>query len=688
MSRDGAPWRPFDLVVQGEAEWSAGHLDRAEALLIQAVNAYRNTEPDGLDFALGRLGAFLCQQGRQDEARGVLEEAIRAKTGIPAIWWDYIGLLAAVDDVDGLAAAVASARKALAAAPSAVELMLQQARRADREKHPRRAENIARRALADASSSGDRAGRWAAIGELGLLVEKRGRDDEARTMWKAAFAEGSADPVTATRYSMALERTKDYSEAVVVLRQALARALPANVEEQLRKRLVRCEAKISPGTAKPADVPAFTVRVGAGVMLPLFQTRLQPPLRRIAITGSAARCLGRRGDTSTIVELAADSGIEVRRTENLPLMDTVWFSADGWGLGSRRAGRIGERLSQLYFLSPDGLIVASGQVPDALSEVAEGPPSLWFVGCRDGKLYAFDRSGAWRWTWSTPGSGGDTGEGQFGPCPYYVVATGSDVVIASWGQLFGIDASGRTKWHVALPNEEQTTYTFSVGGRGSAPGAAEAYRTLGIPQNSDYPTVKTAYRRLALATHPDRNPDDRGAASRFMAVQSAYEAIVSGATDRPRHGAVTISVQFSGMGPLVSSLAGGPTGVVAGSSQGRLYVIDLVGGVRQVRALGRSYVRPLLRADGSIAAAWCEGALSFFRGDSVVNGADVPEPPMGMTCLGAHILHWHRNRVELTDSLGRALWVVDFSKNVAGLAAVEDLVVCGAGVVTGFRVVS
>jgi hypothetical protein len=255
------------------------------------------------------------------------------------------------------------------------------------------------------------------------------------------------------------------------------------------------------------------------------------------------------------------------------------------------------------------------------------------------------------------------------------------------GQLFGIDSSGKTKWHVALPNEEQTRYTFSVGGRGGFD-ATEAYRALGIPTHSDHSAVKTAYRRLALATHPDHNPDDPGAATKFMAVQSAYEAIVSGATDHPGASAITLSVQFSGMGPLVSTLAGGPTGVVAGSSQGRLYVIDVDGVIRQVRALGRSYVRPLLRADGSIAAAWCEGALSFFRGESVVKAADIPEPPMGMTCLGSDVLHWRRNRVELTDSLGRALWIVDFSKNIAGLAAVGNVVVCGAGVLTGFRRIS
>ena len=55
--------------------------------------AYRRAEPDGVDFALGRLGAYLLDRERVDEAAGALDEAIAGGTDIPAIWGDYLGIM-------------------------------------------------------------------------------------------------------------------------------------------------------------------------------------------------------------------------------------------------------------------------------------------------------------------------------------------------------------------------------------------------------------------------------------------------------------------------------------------------------------------------------------------------------------------------------------------------------------------
>ena len=53
------------------------------------------------------------------------------------------------------------------------------------------------------------------------------------------------------------------------------------------------------------------------------------------------------------------------------------------------------------------------------------------------------------------------------------------------------------------------------------------YAILGIPENSQIEVVKTAYRKLAKQYHPDLNPDDAGAESRFHEIQSAYDQITS-----------------------------------------------------------------------------------------------------------------------------------------------------------------
>lgn len=51
------------------------------------------------------------------------------------------------------------------------------------------------------------------------------------------------------------------------------------------------------------------------------------------------------------------------------------------------------------------------------------------------------------------------------------------------------------------------------------------YEVLGIPRNATPDQVKRAYRKLAKQHHPDRNPGDKTAESRFKEVQAAYEVL-------------------------------------------------------------------------------------------------------------------------------------------------------------------
>jgi hypothetical protein len=51
------------------------------------------------------------------------------------------------------------------------------------------------------------------------------------------------------------------------------------------------------------------------------------------------------------------------------------------------------------------------------------------------------------------------------------------------------------------------------------------YNALGVEPGADEATVKKAYRRKALETHPDHHPDDPQAAAKFHAVNIAYDAL-------------------------------------------------------------------------------------------------------------------------------------------------------------------
>ena len=51
------------------------------------------------------------------------------------------------------------------------------------------------------------------------------------------------------------------------------------------------------------------------------------------------------------------------------------------------------------------------------------------------------------------------------------------------------------------------------------------YEVLGVARDATAEQIKKAYKKLALANHPDRNPGDEGAIERFKEVSEAFEVL-------------------------------------------------------------------------------------------------------------------------------------------------------------------
>src|SRR5204863_270329 len=51
------------------------------------------------------------------------------------------------------------------------------------------------------------------------------------------------------------------------------------------------------------------------------------------------------------------------------------------------------------------------------------------------------------------------------------------------------------------------------------------YKTLGVDKKASAEEIKKAYRKLARRYHPDRNPDDKQAETRFKEISQAYDVL-------------------------------------------------------------------------------------------------------------------------------------------------------------------
>ena len=80
------------------------------------------------------------------------------------------------------------------------------------------------------------------------------------------------------------------------------------------------------------------------------------------------------------------------------------------------------------------------------------------------------------------------------------------------------------------------------------------YEVLGVERTADDAELKTAYRKLAMQFHPDRNPNNPEAEERFKACSEAYQVLSDAdkraAYDRYGHAGVSGASGFGGGSPF------------------------------------------------------------------------------------------------------------------------------------------
>lgn len=108
--------------------------------------------------------------------------------------------------------------------------------------------------------------------------------------------------------------------------------------------------------------------------------------------------------------------------------------------------------------------------------------------------------------------------------------------------------------------------------------AQDYYQLLGVEKSADAAAIKSAFRKLAMKYHPDRNPGDEEAERKFKEIGEAYEVLSDeqkkAAYDRFGHAAF----QQGGMGSAAGGQAGGFGGTGAFSDIFEDIFGDFMGG--------------------------------------------------------------------------------------------------------------
>ena len=110
------------------------------------------------------------------------------------------------------------------------------------------------------------------------------------------------------------------------------------------------------------------------------------------------------------------------------------------------------------------------------------------------------------------------------------------------------------------------------------------YEVLGVAKEASASEIKKAYRKLALKYHPDQNPDDKEAETRFKEAAEAYDVLAdddkrqrydqfghqafSGGGGMGQGGFTNVEDIFSAFGDIFGG-AGGAFGNMFGGGGGR-----------------------------------------------------------------------------------------------------------------------
>lgn len=340
------------------------------------------------------------------------------------------------------------------------------------------------------------------------------------------------------------------------------------------------------------DAPPYDVKVGSAHCRELLLRTRRPMFDRVCLHERTA--VGRprpnvKNQDAVVFDI--DSGRELDRTELEEILRHARKPEDqqSHNLWVARRAAVGEGGSVLEFHafgSPEPVRVV--EVPDATAAIKRTTFG-WYVGCRDGYLYAFTRAGRLLWRWPTPEAEQFEQTGppiaNSRPCPYRVATDGKRALVASWSSIWCVNEDGSTAWGADL-----------------------------------HGLIKPRTRHVGRRELRD--------------AASARTAIA-------REG---ITLRFGNPFLSVSVLAGYQGNWFVGSSNGELFRFDADGRLERRLRLSSGHVRAVFDADGQIAAFASQPNVWYLESDALLRLPDEYQWPYWLHAIGGNYLIGHRPR--------------------------------------------
>ena len=454
----------FEYVQMGEEFCQEQRLHDAERAFQRAIQAYeKQKDVNGVAYVLGRMGNCYEQGNEVDKAIKTYRRAVELKTDIPAIYSNLISLLveqSALDEAFYISGQWHEYGQRHINEP-VYQIFINLGARLIRKKRYEEAITLLSRTVEAISVQNFPNEHWAAKGQLGYAYEKAGNTDAAMNVFTTAIKNGSNDRQTYTRYIMYLEKTKQYEQALHIIKKGLKIQHDAAWEVDLRKRQQRIERKTGylPKDTVPKIIPVFSIRHGEKSISLIHQVKFSPQLTNVTV-GQGIAYATSGGKNPKLSAWQIDTAAMDWQIDLPEAADGIVVTPESIVTYAQQ-GRIGNGLTILHFLDLAGNEASIQRLPDAPSQIVTDNEHI-YVGCRDGKLYAFSRWGKRLWSYRVPGSKDYQESAYTRPSPYYISTTSNFVVFSSFSNIFALNTEGHLLWQWSVPERQLTSQSNGV----------------------------------------------------------------------------------------------------------------------------------------------------------------------------------------------------------------------------------